>query len=298
MLFDFCGLLRCFPTEGMSEAGPEHAHNDTAPGSSVVVSSHDGVAALHEEEIAATSLHHIKPIQNVSGPSQRTSSSQIDNIEWDFGSDDDSQGVMNVKTVEEHYSSDASVDSTPGMIQTREEIPVNILPGVVTGIEESYKNRPFHSASEFSSEIIARSKDVTSVFLEEERRYLTDAPLLFIKDAETLPRDNVDYNQDDSFKENGGMYGGGENRQFQGSIHSDSDCDSHGSPMSPESRVSLSKRKTLGSSSGSDVALHEGAELSEDEQHSGIYKSRFAIIAVIAIVFLIKVLITRASIKK
>ena len=127
---------------------------------------------------------------------------------------------------------------------------------------------------------------------------MADAPPRLIKDADTLTRDNVEYNQDDSFKENGGMYGEGENRQYQGSIHSDSDCDSQGSPMSPESRVSLSKRKTLGSSSGSDVALHEGAELSEDEQHSGIYKSRFAIIAVIAIMVLIKVLISQASIKK
>jgi len=295
VLFDFFGPLRCFPTEGMSEAGPEHAHSDTAHGSSVVVSSHDGVAALHDEGIAATSLHHIKPTQKVSGPSKRTSSSQLDDIEWDFGSDDDGQGVMNVKTVEEHYSSEASVDYAPGSIQTREEVFVNVVPEVMTGIEESYTNEPFHSASEFSSEIIARSKDLTNDFLEGERRYLTDAPPLLIRDA--VAGDNADYSQDDSFKENGGMYGGGENRQYQGSIHSDSDCDSHGSPMSPESRVSLTKRKTLGSSSGSDVALHEGAELSEDEQHSGIHKSRFAVIAVIAIVFLIKVLITRAGFK-
>ena len=281
----------------MLEAGPEHAHTDTAPGSSVVVSSHDAVAALHEEGIAATSLHHIKPIQKESEPSQRTSSPQPDNIEWDFGSDDDSQGVMNVKTVVEHYTSEASVDDAPGLIQTREEVSVNVMPDVITRIEESYNNEPFHSASEFSSEIIARSKDLTNNFLEGERRYLADAPPLLIKDAETLARDD-DYSQDDYFKENGGMYGGGENRQYQGSIHSDSDCDSHGSPMSPESRVSLSKRRTLGSSSGSDVALHEGAELSEDEQHSGMYKSRFAVIAVIAILFLIKVLITQASIKK
>lgn len=281
----------------MLEAGPEHAHSDTAPDSSVVVSSHDAVAALHEEGIAATSLHHIKPTQKVSGPSQRTSSSQLDDIEWDFGSDDDSQGVVNVKTVEEHYSSEASVEDAPGLIQTREEISVNVMPEVLTRIEESYTNEPFHSASEFTSEMIASGKDLTNDFLEGERRYLTDAPPLLIKDTATLAVDNADYSQDDSFKESGGMYGGGENRQYQGSIHSDSDCDSHGSPMSPESRVSLSKRKTLGSSSGSDVALHEGAELSEDEQHSGIHKSRFAVIAVIAIVFLIKVLITRASIK-
>lgn len=295
--FDFFGPLHCFPTEGMSEAGPEHAHNDTAPGSSVVVSSHDAVAALHEEGIAATSLHHIKPVQKVSGHFQRTSSSQLDDIEWDFGSDDESQGVMNVETFEEHYSSEASVGGAPGLIQTREKFSVNIVPEVMTRIEESYTNEPFHSASEFSSEIIARSKDLTNDFLEGERRYLTDAPPPLIKDAATLAGDNADYSQDYSFKENEGLYGGGENRQYQGSIHSDSDCDSHGSPMSPESRVSQSKRKTLGSSSGSDVALHEGAELSEDEQHSGIHKSRFAVIAVIAIVFLIKVLITRAGIK-
>lgn len=281
----------------MSEAGPEHAHNDTAPDSSVVVSSHDAVAALHEEGIAATSVHHIKPIQKVSGRSQRTSSSHLDDIEWDFGSDDDSQDVVNVKTVEEHYSSEASVDGAPGLIQTREEIPVNIVSEVMTRTEESYTSVPFQSASEFSSEIIAKNKDLTNDFLEWERRHLTDAPPLFIKAAATLAGDNAYYSQDDSFKENDGMYGGGENRQYQGSIHSDSDCDSHGSPMSPESRVSQSKRKTLGSSSGSDVALHEGAELSEDEQHSGIYKSRFAVIAVIAIVFLIKVLITRVGIK-
>ncbi|XP_015113068.1 microtubule-associated protein futsch isoform X7 [Diachasma alloeum] len=47
-----------------------------------------------------------------------------------------------------------------------------------------------------------------------------------------------------------------------------SDSDSDGSPRAR--RRSLSKRRTLGSSSGSDVALHEGAELSplEDDQES------------------------------
>ncbi|KAH0568239.1 hypothetical protein KQX54_019794, partial [Cotesia glomerata] len=47
-----------------------------------------------------------------------------------------------------------------------------------------------------------------------------------------------------------------------------SDSDSEGSPR--QRRRSMSKRRTLGSSSGSDVALHEGAELSpmEDDQES------------------------------
>lgn len=293
-----CGLLRCFPLEGMSEAGPEHAHSGTAPGSSVVVSSHDDVAALHEEGIAATSPHHIKSIQKVSRSSQRTSNSQLDNTEWDFSLDDENQGVMNAKTVEEPYSRDISIDGGPDMVQVREEISVNMLPEVLTRTEKSYNNEaPFDSFSEFASEIIVRGKDVTSDFLEGERRYLADAPPLLIKDAERVTEDIIDYNQGDSFKENGDMYEGGETRQYQGSIHSDSDCDSRGAPMSPESRISLSKRKTLGSSSGSDVALHEGAELSEDEQHSGIYKSRFALIAVIA-VLLIEVLISHTSIKR
>ncbi|XP_034933844.1 uncharacterized protein [Chelonus insularis] len=49
-----------------------------------------------------------------------------------------------------------------------------------------------------------------------------------------------------------------------------SDSDSEGS--SPPRRQSLSKRRTLGSSSGSDVALHEGAELSplEDDQGTSL----------------------------
>jgi hypothetical protein len=277
----------------MLEAGPEHAHNGTAPGSSVVVSSHDDAAALH----AATSLHHMQSIQKVSESSQKNF--QLGNTEWDFLLDDENQGDGNVKTVEKPCNRGAAADGDPGMVQMRDEISVNMQPGVCTRIEEGYDNEvPFDSSSEFASEVIARGKDITCDFLERERRYIADAPPLLIKDAETVAEDFVDYNQDDSFKENGDMYEGGKNRQYQGSIHSDSDCDSHGAPMSPESRVSLSKRKTLGSSSGSDVALHEGAELSEDEQHSGIYKSRFALIVVIAAALLIKVLITRTSIKR
>lgn len=284
----------------MLEAGPEHAHSGTAPGSSVVVSSHDDVAALHEKGIAATSPHHIKPIRKVSRPSHRTCNIQLDDIEWDFGSDNENQGVVAVKTVEESYTGDASIDGAPGMVQVREKISVNLLPEIITRIEESHSNKevPCDSSSEFSSEVIVRDKDLTIDFLERERKYLADAPPLLIQDGEALAKDNVDYNQDDFFKGNGDMYEGGENRRYQGSIHSDSDCDSRESPTTPESRVSLSKRKTLGSSSGSDVALHEGAELSEDEQHSGIFRSRFALIAVIAIVLLIKVLISRTSVRK
>uniref|UniRef100_A0A0C9RDN5 Uncharacterized protein n=1 Tax=Fopius arisanus TaxID=64838 RepID=A0A0C9RDN5_9HYME len=54
-----------------------------------------------------------------------------------------------------------------------------------------------------------------------------------------------------------------------------SDSDSDGSPRAR--RRSLSKRRTLGSSSGSDVALHEGAELSplEDDQGTAITANKF-----------------------
>lgn len=284
----------------MLEIGPEHAHSGTAPSSSVVVSSHDDVAALHEKGIAATAPHHIKPIRKVSRPSHRTCNVQLDDIEWDFGSDEENQGVVAVRTVEKSYTGDASVGGFPGLAQVKEEISVIQLPEVITRIEERHNNKevPYDSSSDFASEIIVGDKDLTSDFLERERKFLADAPPLLIKDSETMAKDSIDYIQDDFFKGNGDMYEGGENRRYQGSIHSDSDCDSHGSPMSPESRVSLSKRKTLGSSSGSDVAVHEGAELSEDEQHSGIFRSRFALIAVIAIVLLIKVLISRTSVRK
>lgn len=58
-------------------------------------------------------------------------------------------------------------------------------------------------------------------------------------------------------------------------IHSDTDSD--GSPQ--PRRRSPSKRRTLGSSSGSDVALHEGAELSplEDDQGTALSQLTFCI---------------------
>ena len=279
----------------MSEAGQEHAHCGTALGSSVVVSSHDDddegslptlptVAALHEK---GTPPHRIKPIRKSSRPSRRTSqasNSQLDDIEWDFGSDDESKYT--------NVSSDGKplVDGTHNVIHVTEEIKVKTLPDIVTRtqvIEESFNNNdiPFDSSSAYASgnisDVIVQSKGITSDFIEGEKSFLMDAPPVIVKDGKELT-------EDDAFKGNGDVY---ENRRYQGSIHSDSDCDSRGSPMSPESRVSLNKVKTFGSSSGSDVALHEGTELSEDEQHSGIYKSRFALsFAVIAIILLIKAL--------
>lgn len=58
-------------------------------------------------------------------------------------------------------------------------------------------------------------------------------------------------------------------------VHSDTDSD--GSPQ--PRRRSPSKRRTLGSSSGSDVALHEGAELSplEDDQGTALSQLTFCI---------------------
>ncbi|KAL0125581.1 hypothetical protein PUN28_004590 [Cardiocondyla obscurior] len=67
----------------------------------------------------------------------------------------------------------------------------------------------------------------------------------------------------DTFASNNNNKNDGSSRQ---EMHSDTDSD--GSPQ--PRRRSPSKRRTLGSSSGSDVALHEGAELSplEDDQES------------------------------
>lgn len=65
---------------------------------------------------------------------------------------------------------------------------------------------------------------------------------------------------------NGDLYQKNENYRHE----VNSDTDSEGSPQ--PRRRSLSKRRTLGSSSGSDVALHEGAELSplEDDQGTSL----------------------------
>lgn len=62
-------------------------------------------------------------------------------------------------------------------------------------------------------------------------------------------------------------------------MHSDTDSD--GSPQ--PRRRSPSKRRTLGSSSGSDVALHEGAELSplEDDQGTALSQLTFCIMYIL-----------------
>lgn len=69
------------------------------------------------------------------------------------------------------------------------------------------------------------------------------------------------------------------NNKNDGSSRHDmhSDTDSDGSPQ--PRRRSPSKRRTLGSSSGSDVALHEGAELSplEDDQGTALSQLTFCI---------------------
>ncbi|EFN78083.1 hypothetical protein EAI_14679 [Harpegnathos saltator] len=64
--------------------------------------------------------------------------------------------------------------------------------------------------------------------------------------------------------------GGNNNKNGSARHEVHSDTDSDGSPQ--PRRRSPSKRRTLGSSSGSDVALHEGAELSplEDDQGTAL----------------------------
>lgn len=91
------------------------------------------------------------------------------------------------------------------------------------------------------------------------------------------------YSQDTSPDSgNGGgvdTFASNNNNKNDGSSRHDmhSDTDSDGSPQ--PRRRSPSKRRTLGSSSGSDVALHEGAELSplEDDQGTALSQLTFCI---------------------
>lgn len=72
------------------------------------------------------------------------------------------------------------------------------------------------------------------------------------------------------------LFAGSNNKNGGSSRHDvHSDTDSDGSPQ--PRRRSPSKRRTLGSSSGSDVALHEGAELSplEDDQGTALSQLSF-----------------------
>lgn len=83
----------------------------------------------------------------------------------------------------------------------------------------------------------------------------------------------------DTFASNNNNNNNNNNNKNDGSSRHDmhSDTDSDGSPQ--PRRRSPSKRRTLGSSSGSDVALHEGAELSplEDDQGTALSQLTFCI---------------------
>nr|CAD7443659.1 unnamed protein product [Timema bartmani] len=127
------------------------------------------------------------------------------------------------------------------------------------------------SGEDFSKEtkdpikLAALGKQLSLTLLEGERRYLPDAPAIIknsdVDDGYTYEEiqcytdvNNAHNNMEDGDKRYGSMM-----------VNSDSDSDSRGSPQPVPKSRSFSTRKTLGSSSGSDIALHEGADLSEDE---------------------------------
>ncbi|XP_067008853.2 ankyrin-3 isoform X1 [Anabrus simplex] len=298
-------------TEGLSEGKP-HVSGRTALDSSLDVSSHDGhipAVGVHEEGAAVTSTPIVKPIRKLSKPSRevsQVSSSQVEDVEWDFGTDDEgTQSNVIVKTIRTIYGDpNAALETTDPNIKTRtitieetstkkmpnkEDLILKELADMSRSVQETMrlgdagdkltsssvvsapipavrKNIPSSKITETvttirsAGDVSAVGKDLTLALLEEERQHLTDAPHPILEGTKivqytaTVIRGNGDISNEDvqSRHQNPSL-----------TVNSDSDSDSRESPL-PDRR-SLTRRKTLGSSSGSDVALHEGNELSDDE---------------------------------
>nr|CAD7259871.1 unnamed protein product [Timema shepardi]CAD7570345.1 unnamed protein product [Timema californicum] len=254
----------------------QHAQSGTTL-DSVVVSSHEAVTT------STPSAHHlVKTIRRSSknllpGSTPVSASPGVHDIEWDFGSDEEKPpGSVIVKTTvtkinqEGHREFLDDLKGPPKVVEVTKTTTKVKHPNQVSN-DSSLTSISDMSGEDFSKEtkdpikLAALGKQLSLTLLEGERRYLPDAPAIIknsdVDDGYTYEEiqcytdvNNAHNNIEDSDKRYGSMM-----------VNSDSDSDSRGSPQPVPKSRSFSTRKTLGSSSGSDIALHEGADLSEDE---------------------------------
>ncbi|KAK7789791.1 hypothetical protein R5R35_012340 [Gryllus longicercus] len=261
---------------------------------------------LHEKGRAA-STPIVKTIRKHSRPARDTvQSAPMQDVEWDFGSDDETQNQGNVfvKTVRTIYGDpnvSESNSSVPTSNVTVETIAVKHIPtsteNLITvgatnddtvlinsvsdisdvDISEIKSETPVPAVRQSipsktgdklldtlsSADLCSAAKDLSDAFIQEERLNSdASSPVLdgcrVVEYSSTIIRGNGDV---------AGSESSSRVWQSSGTVNSDSDSESHGSPL-PDRRL-MPRRKTLGSSSGSDVALHEGNELSDDDQPPG-----------------------------
>ncbi|CAG2053706.1 unnamed protein product [Timema podura] len=290
LLFSLVDILRLFdgnednldylpsPQGRWEEGAPpsQHAQSGTTL-DSVVVSSHEAVTT------STPSAHHlVKTIRRSSknllpGSTPVSASPGVHDIEWDFGSDEEKPpGSVIVKTTVTKISQEGhrefldDLKGPPKIVEVTKTITKVKHPNEVSN-DSSLTSISDMSGEDFSKEtkdpikLAALGKQLSLTLLEGERRYLPDAPAI-IKNSDV--DDGYTYEEIQCYTDVNNAHNNvedGDKRYGSMMVNSDSDSDSRGSPQPVPKSRSFSTRKTLGSSSGSDIALHEGADLSEDE---------------------------------
>ncbi|XP_063217297.1 ankyrin-3 isoform X3 [Bacillus rossius redtenbacheri] len=273
--------------QGLLESGSggpsEHdVLGGTAPGDGSVVSSHDSLAgAPHEPQQHPHLVKTIRKSSRAGRPAARHA--PLDDIQWDFGSDQDDgdKSSVIVKTTVTKITPEGHREYVTGADVPSEAVRVTkVITKTVTTSgdvpdlkkhsspdETVWKDDEAEKETEKESadllKLATLGKQLSSVLLSEERKCFTDAP------ATVKAGGKLGYSYEEIQTQMvKSPVSDTKNHGSSLMVNSDSDSESRGSPQPMSRSRSFNNRKTLGSSSGSDVALHEGAELSEDE-HAG-----------------------------
>lgn len=277
----------------------------TALDISVDINSHDGhISSIgqHEEGPAVTSTPqaHIKSTSREPRSHQDLSDhlKQTDDIEWDFGSDDEQiSGNVIVKTIRTIYGDPnaAEFDELQNAQESSFEVKRRCVDGqdiestdvhtkpIITGeslkgfskiiselpIPATRTQVPEKMTDVMASLTRIDDKDLSDFLINEEKRNM---------DSDCVITEEINFKGGDivenlAMSENGisPTYLEERHRRTSTTVNSDSDADSDSRVSPMGDRRLLSRRKTIGSSSGSDIALHEGNDLSDDE-HAGTSK--------------------------
>ncbi|XP_046992115.1 ankyrin-3-like [Schistocerca americana] len=280
---------------GFSDGKPQlfgsHAESRTALDTSIDLSSHDGhipTVRLHEEGpiVTSTPQPRLKPVRKASRSSHDDPSTAVmDDVQWDFGSDNETQGNVIVKTIRTIYGDPNAIENEK-FIQNEATVSGKVALNPSGKLEDKECFSPTKQNSESKEDV--EEPQFSAVYtpkpalrLSKVSGSVTDNVLVNV--GSSVPSKNVIYEETKSVTHSLQSSPGDKSADGDAvnslavnmndercstnsvTVNSDSDVetDSMASPLSGM-RVSI-RRRTIGSSSGSDVALHEGNDLSDDD---------------------------------
>ncbi|XP_049858172.1 ankyrin-3-like isoform X8 [Schistocerca gregaria] len=286
---------------GFSDGKPQlfgsHAESRTALDTSIDLSSHDGhipTVRLHEEGpiVTSTPQPRLKPVRKASRSSHDDPSTAVmEDVQWDFGSDNETQGNVIVKTIRTIYGDPNAIENEK-FIQNEATVSGKVALSPSGKLEDKECFSPTKQNSESKEDV--EEPQFSAVYtpkpalrLSKVSGSVTDNVLVNV--GSSVPSKNAIYEETKSVTHSLQSSPGDKSADGDAvnslavnmndercstnsvTVNSDSDVetDSMASPLSGM-RVSI-RRRTIGSSSGSDVALHEGNDLSDDDHPGSDY---------------------------